>query len=233
MEFLHIPAADFFMGADDIEYAKPEHLVYQLDYDFYTARFPLTNRQYARVGREIGKPIIMSRGKMTHPLVNISWYGAQQYIAWLNKKHGSELLEGFRFCLPSEAEWEKAARGPEGNVYPWGNIFDKEKCNTKESGIGGTSVVGKYSPQGDSFYGVADMAGNVWEWTRSLWRFQYPYRFDDGREDENRRKHTASVFRGGSTFDEWKFVRSAFRGNSGADGYSGSIGFRVCVSPTP
>ncbi|MBT7075211.1 MAG: SUMF1/EgtB/PvdO family nonheme iron enzyme, partial [Anaerolineae bacterium] len=197
MEFLLVPAGDFFMGADDIRHAKPEHLIYQLDYDFYVAHFPLTSRAYSRVARDIGKPIIMSRGKMEHPVVNVSWYDVQEYIKLLNEKYRNELPKNFRFCLPSEAEWEKAARGPEGNEYPWGNTFDKEKCNTRESGIGGTSPVGQFSPQGDSFYGATDMVGNVWEWTRSLWGFKYPYRFNDGRDDK-KVKERGRVLRGGS-----------------------------------
>ncbi len=231
IDFLHIPAGDFFMGSDDMsDDAKPEHLVYQLDYDFYIARFPLTNRQYSMMARVSGEPVVISRGKVEHPIVDVSWYDAQEYIKWLNKKHGNELPEGFRFCLPSEAEWEKAARGPEGNEYPWGNAFDKEKCNTTESKIGDTTPVGRFSPQGDSFYGVADMSGNVCEWTRSLWGFNYPYRFDDGRDDENK-KAGRRVLRGGSFNDLHKFVRCAFRGYDSPLDHGYDFGFRLCVSP--
>ena len=242
MEFLHIPAGDFFMGANDIDdyegAAKPEHLVYQLDYDFYIARFPLTNREYTRVAREIGKPIIISRGKMDHPVVSVSWRDAQVHIAWLNKKHRSGLPKGFRFCLPSEAEWEKAARGPEGNEYPWGEKFDRSKCNTEESGISGTSNVRKYSPRGDSFYGVADMAGNVWEWTRSLWgsedykesTFKYPYRFDDGRENEGAGKNISRILRGGSSSYNQGGARCAYRFKFKPNGSGRNLGFRLCIS---
>ena len=149
--------------------------------------------------------------------------------------------EGFRFCLPSEAEWEKAARGPEGNEYPWGNKFDKSKCNSEEGAIGGTSPVGKFSPQGDSFYDVADMAGNAWEWSRSLWgsdwmdtkkpSFKYPYSFDDGREDEEAEEGWR-IIRGGSWALNKECVRSAFR-NSSIFLYYNYVGFRVAVSPFP
>jgi formylglycine-generating enzyme required for sulfatase activity len=239
LEFVRVPAGDFFMGADDIEPAKPQHLIYQLDYDFYIARFPVTNQQYAITARETGASVIMARGKAQHPAVNISWYDAQKYIEWLNKTFQAELPQGYRFCLPSEAEWEKAARGPNGNEFPWGDQFDKNKCNTKESGKGDTTPVGAFSPQGDSPFGCADMAGNVWEWTRSLWGndgqspyFKYPYRFDDEREDESAAKDILRVLRGGSFYLNNELARCAFR-----DRYFPDIanfifgGFRVAACP--
>jgi formylglycine-generating enzyme required for sulfatase activity len=219
LEFVKVPGGDFYMGADDIDdNSKPQHLVYQLNYDFYMARFPVTFQQYSLMCRETGAPIIMPKGKWQHPVVNVSWYDAQKYIEWLNRKYRAELPDGYRFCLPSEAEWEKAARGPDGNEYPWGDKFDQNKCNTKESGKGDTTPVGAYSPHGDSPYGCADMAGNVWEWTRSLWgkdlsspTFKYPYRFDDKREDESADKSVLRVLRRGSFYLGSRYARCAFR----------------------
>jgi len=92
--------------------------------------------------------------------------------------------------------------------YPWGNEFDQTKCNTYESGIGATTPVGEYSPQGDSPYGCADMAGNVWEWTSSF-RQNYPYRPDDGREDMS--SEDFRVLRGGSFHDNEGRARAAYR----------------------
>ena len=229
MEFLKIPAGDFFMGANDIDdEEKPQHLVY-LDYDFYMARFPVTNRQYARLAGSV----VMSKGESQHPVVKISWRDAQQYVTQLNEKYSKKLPDGHVFRLPSEAEWEKAARGPEGNEYPWGDKFDKIKCNSKEGGKGGTSPVGAYSPEGDSFYGVADMAGNVWEWTRSLWGFKYPYRFDDGREDEGADKSDPPVIRGGAFSRTSNYVRCAYRFNCSPGYRNYDVGFRIVVSPFP
>jgi formylglycine-generating enzyme required for sulfatase activity len=230
------------MGAEDISVnegaSKPQHLVYQLDYDFYMARFPVTNQQYAMMTRESGAPVIMSNEKNQHPVVNVSWYDARKYIEWLNKKFQSGLPKGFRFCLPSEAEWEKAARGFDGNEYPWGDLFDKNKCNTTEGKEGGTTLVGAYSPQGDSPFGCPDMVGNVWEWTRSLWgkdgnkpQFKYPYRFDDKREDEDADESVLRVLRGGSFRFSETSARCAFRFRDYLNFDSTYYGFRVGAFP--
>jgi len=238
LEFVNVPAGDFYMGADDIDNSKPQHLVYQLDYDFYMARFPVTNQQYSLMARETGAPIIMSKGKAQHPVVNVSWYDAQKYIKWLNEKYDGELPNGYRFCLPSEAGWEKAARGPDGNEYPWGDQFDEALCNTYEAEMIGTMPVDAHSPGGDSPYGCADMAGNVWEWTRSLWGkdfgepdFKYPYHFDDGREDENADESVCRVLRGGSFGNDGTLARCAFRLSYLPNLDNISYGFRVAASP--
>ncbi|MEW5718366.1 MAG: SUMF1/EgtB/PvdO family nonheme iron enzyme, partial [Chloroflexota bacterium] len=182
---INIPAGEFVMGE-----GNDAHKVY-VD-AFYIARYPVTNAEYKKfvdatkhdvpfVDTDWAKPYNWDRKNRTypkerekHPVVLVTWRDAVAYCKWAGGR------------LPTEAEWEKAASWDEAKkekrVYPWGKEFDKNKCNSSESGIGGTTPVGKYSPQGDSAYGVADMAGNVWEWCNSLYR-GYPYRADDGRED--------------------------------------------------
>ena len=116
------------------------------------------------------------------PVVNISWYEAEAFAKYMGKR------------LPTEAEWEKAARGTDGRAYPWGNEFDKTKINCAESKIEGTTPVTK-CPQGQSFYGCFDMAGNVWEWTADWFDSQY-YRSAPDRDPQGPDKAEDSPFFG-------------------------------------
>ncbi len=137
---------------------------------------PITNAQYllfvqatghrAPSHWEDGRP---PRGLESHPVVNVSWHDAMAYCRWLSEVTGKSIT------LPSEAQWEKAARGDrDTREYPWGDDWDPNRCNNSELGIGDTTPVGIF-PEGASPYGCLDMVGNTWEWTRSLWgRFGYP-----------------------------------------------------------
>ncbi len=152
-------------------------------------------RPKARTGSTHRGPESRLNGKKNHPVVQVSWLDAQAYCAWLNQAHGAELPTGWGFRLPTEAEWEKAARGEYGNEWPWGDSQpDLSRCNFKMN-VGDTTSVGQYSPQGDSPYGAADLAGNVWEWTHSIMK-GYPYQQEDGREAESGSE--ARLLRGGS-----------------------------------
>jgi len=133
------------------------------------------------------------------PVVGVSWYEAVAYCNWLSAK----TKRAYR--LPTEAEWEKAARGTDGRRYPWGNTWDAARCNNKESGLGKTTPVGQY-PEGDSPYGVSEMVGQVWEWCGSKWggtdtkpRFGYPYKPDKEREDLE--GDDTRILRGGSWYN--------------------------------
>jgi len=179
--------------------------------DYYLDVFPVTNKQYIEfihdlsdytvpyVDQEWAKPYNWDKekrtfplGKENHPVVLVSYDDAIAYCRWRTKKDGLSEREGYR--LPNEQEWEKAARGDDGSIYHWGDEFDKEKCNTIESGISGTTEVTSY-PEGASPYGCQDMVGNVWEWTDS-W-------FD---EDQDTR-----VLRGGSWSNYLEIARCADR----------------------
>ncbi|TVR58137.1 MAG: NACHT domain-containing protein [Candidatus Competibacteraceae bacterium] len=199
-EWVSIPAGEFAMGD-----AHEAHRVYLPDYAI--ARVPITHAQYHRFVQATGhappegwngqRP---PRGKEVHPVVYVSWYDALAYCRWLSEATGKSI------ALPSEAEWEKAARGVQDQrEYPWGDPLDATRCNVSESGFGDTTPVGIF-PNGASPYGCLDLAGNVWEWTRSLWGqdrgkpdFAYPYDPNDARrEDLAAGDAVLRVLRGGS-----------------------------------
>jgi iron(II)-dependent oxidoreductase len=154
-----IPAGDFIIGtdrsqADDQD--KPAHHVrlpgYLID------KYPVTNAQYARFVAATGhRPPLdwkngrIPDGELLYPVTMVSWFDARSYAAWAKKR------------LPKEAEWEKAARGPKGMRWPWGNLMDAKRLNTYYS-VGHATDVTAY-PNGASPYGVMDMAGNVSQWT--------------------------------------------------------------------
>ena len=176
-------------------------------------------------------------GKGNHPVVQVFWKDGIAFADWLNKTYRASLPRGLVFRLPTEAEWEKTARGKNGLIYPWGNDFDAENCNWQESVWGGTSPVGVYSPQGDSPFGCADMSGNTWEWTASLWGKKtekpdcgYPYKPRDGRENQRANDDVLRILRGASFVNPARFLRSAVRFRNNVVVLDDS-GFRVALAP--
>ncbi|MBN2548461.1 MAG: SUMF1/EgtB/PvdO family nonheme iron enzyme [Anaerolineales bacterium] len=248
-EWVLIPAGEFWMGsgeddkqADDEE--KPLHKLFLPEYRI--AITPVTNAQYALYIADTGgrppqdwngeKP---PRGLENHPVANISWHGAPAYCRWLSEKIRKNV------SLPSEAEWEKAARGDqEARLYPWGDDWRELHCNSSELGLGDTTPVGLFL-NGASPYGVLDLSGNVWEWTRSIARewdpkrdkvvreFNYPYTIEDGREDVTALDNFSRVLRGGSfDYGSW-YVRCAFRLRGFPNLFYWRYGFRVCLPHAP
>lgn len=209
-----------------------ENFAIDIPYEYWMARYPITNEQFnvyvkAKVHYH---PVHNWEKKKDHPVVKVSWYEAMEYSKWLNSLL-TELPLNTVLRLPTESEWEKAARGTDGRLFPWGNDFDKNKCNsaeTEKDETTSTTPVGLYSPHGDSPYGCADMSGNVWEWVNSEIK-EYPYNAKDGREDE--KKYVVRGTRGGcfETLD-W-LVRCANRGGINPRGSDDTISFRVCIAP--
>jgi formylglycine-generating enzyme required for sulfatase activity/energy-coupling factor transporter ATP-binding protein EcfA2 len=240
-----VPEGEFMMGSDDgFDDEKPQHVLYLPD--FYIGRHTVTVtefREYIKAsGNQPGVADCLD-GPLNHPVVWISWHEALAYARW------------YGYTLPSEAEWEKAARGTDGRRYPWGNEWRQGHANTAEYWSDGhtrksiihrflrrrgpeqgTTEIGRFSPLGDSPYGCTDMAGNVWEWTRSIWgkdwrepESVYPYQAHDGREDES--SDLLRVLRGGAFCGSHRYARCSCRYGYEPDGRDLDVGFRVVVLP--
>jgi formylglycine-generating enzyme required for sulfatase activity len=239
IELIRIPAGPFLYGsADSDEMAlgdeKPRRTVDLPEH--WIGRAPVTNAQFARFvqatghkttaevkgegrvwtgsqwewvkgadWRHPGGPKTSIDGKDDHPVVQVSWDDAKAFCNWAG------------LALPTEEQWEKAARGTDGRLWAWGNEEPTDRhCNFNRT-VGDTTPVGRYSPLGDSPYGCADMAGNVFEWTDSWYD----------------KEQTRRVLRGGSWFDSQRVVRVSFRYYYTPDGAGYDIGFRVAAPVVP
>jgi formylglycine-generating enzyme required for sulfatase activity len=251
-----IPAGDFLMGAADAERdERPVHRVFVSE--FFIGRFPVTNDEYARFVRATGYPAPAIRdlpliaigardslfrdlaspyvwnddlppaGRGGHPVVLVRFDDALAYCEWM-----SEVLAR-TVRLPSEAEWEKAARGGvEGQRYPWGNEIDSSHCNflmdpaTKRER--GTRSTGLYPPNA---YGLYDVCGNVWEWVADWYSSDY-YGTGEMRDPRGPQSDTMRIVRGGSWVnDDVTMLRCAYRHRVPPDTYAYSIGFRIACAP--
>lgn len=259
LELVPIPAGEFLMGSADADKMaayneKPQHRVY-LD-EYLIGRYPVTVAQFGAFVQATGyrttaekegsgwvyvgsewKEVKGARWRApagaprdlkafaNHPVTQVSWRDARAFCEWASQVAGRPVR------LPTEAEWEKAARGTDGRLYPWGNeVPDNKRCNFNMN-VKDTTSVGRYSPAGDSPYGCADMAGNVWEWTSSTFE-GYPYAPEDGREAvEAVDDLSLCVLRGGAFYGRESLVRCACRSWGAPDFRSGSYGFRVCAPP--
>ncbi|MBN1220697.1 MAG: formylglycine-generating enzyme family protein [Anaerolineae bacterium] len=219
---IEIPAGPFTMGSDD---GDPEDApAHEVDLPAYEIdKFEITNinfsafadaTDYVTYAEQQGFDSWRDEwgiGEDSHPVVRVSWDDANAYCEWLGKR------------LPTEAEWEKAARGDDGRRFAWGNDWDPNKANVKERGLRGTAVVGSFG-EGASPYGVEDMIGNVWEWTAD-WYQPYP----GNTTDDLYYGEQFKVTRGGGWFDE-EPQATTFNRNAGDPTKTASdeLGFR-CV----
>lgn len=207
--FVEISAGEFLMGSDkkkdkdafDDEY--PQHKVTLPA--FYIARYPVTVAQFQAFvedNKHQPKDPRCLSGLPNHPVVYVTWHEAMAYCDWLTEKLRTwpetpspltTLLQkqNGRIILPSEAEWEKAARGTKGLIYPWGDKPNPNVANYNVTGIGATSSVGCF-PAGVSPSDCWDMSGNVWEWTRSLWE-KYPYPNEKGGRQKRERLNAPEI----------------------------------------
>jgi formylglycine-generating enzyme required for sulfatase activity/DNA-binding CsgD family transcriptional regulator len=240
MVLVYIPAGEFKMGSSRAEDPQtldeelPQHIVY-LD-DYWIDQTEVTNEQYAMCVADSGactQPIdniSLTRSSYydnsqyaNYPVIFVSWNQAAEYCTWADGR------------LPTEAEWEKAARGPEGRIYPWGNTFDGTlanycdiNCNNGwkddryDDGYNDTSPVGDY-PDGASVYGVLDMAGNIYEWVADWYG---PYNRSSQSNPTGPASGSEHIIRGGSWGDDPAHIRSVVRSHINADNWMNFIGFR-------
>lgn len=205
-ETVLIPAGAFVMGDDEMSFAQPQHVVELAA--FRIGRFPITQRQYATFLRKTGGAATPElnwygnqppKGSERMPVSGVTWYEAVAYCEWLSEQSGRT------YQLPSEAQWEKSARGTEGNRFPWGDEMQPQRCNTDLKQITPIDAFPAQSP-----YGCYDMVGNVREWCSTLWgssprepdpHLRYPWA-DDGRDDLTAAWTTRRVFRGGRGREE-------------------------------
>lgn len=234
-----VPAGKFIRGSDRVDEhqegnelgtLKPWYLDEHPQHKhylplFYIDQYEVTNAEYKLFMDDVrtrppvyffGRGIPPGRGN--YPVTDINWYEAQRYCEWKGKH------------LPTEAEWEKAARGADGQEFPWGNDYDKKMLNAGDSGIGDIAPVGSFKA-GASPYGVHDLSGNVWEWTAD-WYQSYP----EGDYKNDLYGEKQKVFRGGGWggvghYSLPLFYRAAYRSSLVPDEAYADLGFRCALSP--
>lgn len=231
-EWCEVPAGEFLYGENNQKMTLPT---------FSMAKYPITYNQYQNfvndiegfkdprwwlgLGKRENKPENQWFKVKNHPRENVSWYDAMAFCRWLSWRLGGgysiDNIGEWAVRLPTELEWEKAARGTNGRIYPWGNKSDKDRANTTEVGIGQTTPVTQY-PNGASPYGVFDMSGNVWEWCLNN---------NDNSEQEiiqmSVDADTICILRGGSWRNRDEYSKTYFRNNIQQESRYDSIGFRI------
>jgi serine/threonine-protein kinase len=222
---VYVPAGKFLMGStrgdpDAYDNEKPQHTVY-LD-AFWIDSTEVTNAQYrkcveAGACEEPGCWDDEMDNAPQQPVVCVTWSDARDYAAWVGGR------------LPTEAEWEKAARGTDGRIYPWGNRPPNCSKANYSGCLGKANTVGAYTSSA-SIYGALDMAGNVWEWVADRYDERYyahsPKRNPQGPDSADRR-----VVRGGAFFDDPGSIRCAYRGGGSPNYWGDDVGFRVVGAP--
>ncbi len=241
-DFVEIPAGPFTMGADpatdprafDNERWSPSQGEGTVEVAaFYLARHEVTVAQYAAFVNATKAPVDANTlaGQPTHPVTFVTWPNAIAYCRWLESvlatapgPAGDLVRAGWRVRLPTDAQWEKVARGGDRRAYPWGDQPRKDRGNFESTGV---MPVGQFACP-ECPYGLADMSGNVWEWTSSPYQ---PYPYDPSDDRVNLDADALWVMRGGHYGDAARQVRTTTRGAADPGARRAFIGFRVALVP--
>ncbi|MDO1585354.1 formylglycine-generating enzyme family protein [Rhizobium oryzicola] len=239
-----VPGGAFTFGSEAHSNSEPSHLLEVKP--FRIGVYPVVNDSYGRFIQETGRlwrsPDGFDPERRNAPATDLTWRDANVYCAWLTKKWRAEgrITEDDVVRLPTEPEWERAARGAQSDaghaeVYPWGLGWQDDASNSEEAGFNNTCTVGLF-PKGRSPYGCYDMVGQVWEWCTTLWgedmaspSFRYPYS-DDGRENPEAGPGIRRVLRGGCFSSGKLKANCTYRGSLEPDGFWRGNGFRIVVA---
>jgi formylglycine-generating enzyme len=220
---VHVSSGPFTMGGRDEDSPRserPAHTVFLSDY--YISKYPVTNQEYREFVQCTGHriPIHWQRGTFpagtgNHPIANVSWQDADAFARWRGAR------------LPSEAEWEKAARGTDERPYPWGTRFTEgERCNANNQ-VGTTTPVNEF-PDGRSFYELWDMAGNVYEWCQDYYDEEY-YKSSPATNPKGPDGGQERVVRGGCYIESRAALRTTHREGVSEVTTRDTIGFRIAM----
>ncbi len=223
VDFVRVPAGKFWMGSDpatDPHYQKDELPQREIEVgEFWIAKFPLTVGQFTVFTNATGRnaPFDFPQ-KIQHPITSVSWYDALVFCRWASDLTGKELR------LPTEAEWEKAARGNDGRIFPWGDEFDPARVNSTEGKYNSTTAVDEF-PNGVSPCGAWDLVGNVWEWTNDWYKAE-AYTLADEKNPQGPETGSYKALRGGAWFSDQYHVRAADRTHINPENRYDYAGFR-------
>lgn len=238
-ELVDVPAGFYPMGGDLHPNSAPAHTVDLRAYRI--GRYPVTNATYGAFAEDTGREWRTATGRLpertNRPATDLTWHDARAFCDWIAPRWRAEVRiaadEAVR--LPTEPEWEAAARGPDGRLYPWGDDWAPERANDDESGFNDICAVGLF-PEGAGPFGCLDMAGQAWEWCSTLWgadpaapTFRFPWT-DDGREAVAAGAEIRRVLRGGCFSSGRAKANGVYRGSLEPGGSWRGNGFRVVVA---
>jgi iron(II)-dependent oxidoreductase len=242
---IDVPGGSFAMGCATNPNSSPPHRA--AVEAFRIGAYPVTNARYGAFVAATGRAWASTDGlrpeRANMPAVDLTWHDARAFCDWLGEawRREGRIAPGEVVRLPTEREWERAARGDQpvpasGVVHPWGLSWDDDRANGETTGLNDTCAVGLF-PRGRSPHGCHDMAGQVWEWCLTLWgedmarpSFAYPWR-DDGREALDAPDRVRRVLRGGCFSSGPAKANASYRGSLEANGFWRGNGFRVVVAP--